>query len=142
LIEGFVWGALIGACIQYVGFRNWAILFGGLYVAGYFVNASEQRGIADATASGAKVEIVRFNTADPYQVSLVARVANPSSKTLKSFSAKCANIYFENDNAVPPGNVVLIHIPSFFRDRFGEHRIDPFVDRRPVPCLLKDASVI
>lgn len=124
-----------------MGFRNWAIFFSALYVAGYFVNASEQRGIADALASGARVEIVSFNTAAPYQLSLVARVANPSSKTLESFSAKCANIYFDSDKAVPPGSMVLIQIPSYFRDRFGEHRIDPFVERSPVHCEFEDADL-
>lgn len=92
-------------------------------------------------ASGAKVEIVSFNTADPYRLSLVAHVMNPSSKTLESFSAKCANIYFSSDEAVSPGNAVLSHIPSYFRDRFGEHRIDPFVVQGPIPCLFEDANL-
>lgn len=87
------------------------------------------------------VEIVSFNTANPYQLSLTARVVNPSSKTLKSFSARCANIYFDSDKAVPPGKAVLIHIPSYFRDRFGEHRIDPFVGRTPVHCEFEDADL-
>ena len=140
MAEGFVWGAVIGGVLQWIGLRNIMIGLAVCGVGGYIIHLSEEHGVEAAAANKATVEIVRFNTSDPYAPSLVAHVVNPSSETLDSFSVSCANIDFRSEQSINPRHEALIEV-GFVNQRFySGDKIDPMNFTGSVPCTFRDSN--
>lgn len=136
--KGFVWGAVIGWVARRFSFRTWAIIGAVVCAAGYFATMSQAEGIEDAHTAGATVEIMGFDTSDPYAKKVVAHVINPSDRALDSFSAECDNIDFNVDQRIEPGHEATVTVDFA---NVGVHRtIDPFTANGPIPCQFTDSD--
>lgn len=133
--EGFIWGALIGAFLRWLGTTRIVIILLLSLMVAHCDDAAQAEAKAASERYGVRVYIDGFNTADRYNPTLFARVVNPSDKPISRIEASCENISFDADKQVPAGYQVGIETRFVNAVSFG-YRIDPYAYSGGGDCLI------